>query len=393
MFKSLRYINKLLFGISNRYACELSMSTNQNSLSYSPEKNDEIDLLELCATVWRRRWVIILVMISIIVPTIIWLLLQPSIYKLEVSFDKTSAYDIQPIQPTPLLDGSAYAIEKLETEDFYQTFLIQINSLNTKKLFWKQWSQQPLSRDTNTEVTQNDIAFKKFFNSFTLIPPNPKNANTNFSQLTLETAQPDADAKVLTDYIAFVNNRVVDKFVRQLNKSYSAKLEQLDFDYDTLQKREQQKLEDKLLQLNEWLGIARALKIEETPYEQLTGVELKVVDGREYLLGARVLAEEIKLLEARSEKPLSAFVPELRQMEYSKGVMSNDLKKIDKAKDDVQAFYLASAVVSSVDPVKPKKLLILLGAVFVSGIIGIMVAFILEGMKSYQARSAGKDTV
>ena len=369
------------------------MSTNQNSLSYSPEKNDEIDLLELCATVWRRRWVIILVMISIIVPTIIWLLLQPSIYKLEVSFDKTSAYDIQPIQPTPLLDGSAYAIEKLETEDFYQTFLIQINSLNTKKLFWKQWSQQPLSRDTNTEVTQNDIAFKKFFNSFTLIPPNPKNANTNFSQLTLETAQPDADAKVLTDYIAFVNNRVVDKFVRQLNKSYSAKLEQLDFDYDTLQKREQQKLEDKLLQLNEWLGIARALKIEETPYEQLTGVELKVVDGREYLLGARVLAEEIKLLEARSEKPLSAFVPELRQMEYSKGVMSNDLKKIDKAKDDVQAFYLASAVVSSVDPVKPKKLLILLGAVFVSGIIGIMVAFILEGMKSYQARSAGKDTV
>lgn len=369
------------------------MSTNQNSLSYPQEKNDEIDLLELCATLWRRRWLIILVMISIVVPTIIWLIQQPSVYKLEVSFDQTSAYDIQPIQPTSLLNGSPYGVEKLETKDFYQTFLTQIDSLNTKKMFWIQWSQQPLSRDTNNEATENDVAFKKFFKSFTLIPPNQKNVNTNFSQLTLETSKPDADAKVLADYVEFVNRRVVDKFVRQLNKSYTSKLEQLDFDYDTLKKREQQKLEDRLLQLHEWLGIARALKIEETPYEQLTGVELKVVDGREYLLGARVISEEIKLLEARSEKPLSAFVPELRQMEYSKGIMANDLKKIERAKDDVQAFYLASAVVSSVDPVKPKKLLILLGALFVSAIIGIMFAFILEGMKNYQARSVGKNAV
>lgn len=369
------------------------MSTNQNSLSYSQEKNDEIDLLELCATLWRRKWVILATMVLIVIPTVIWLLLQTPVYKLEVSFDQTSAYDIQPLQPTSLLNDSPYGIEKLETKDFYQTFLTQIDSLNTKKLFWKQWSQQPLSSDMSSESTQNDIAFKKFFKSFTLIPPNQKNVNINFSQLTLETSKPEADAKVLTDYIAFVNNRVVDKFVRQLNKSYSSKMDQLDFDYDTLKKREQQKLEDRLLQLNEWLGIARALKIEETPYEQLTGVELTVVDGREYLLGSRVLSEEIKLLEARSEKPLSAFVPELRQMEYSKGIMSNDLKKIGKAKDDVQAFYLASAVVSSVDPVKPKKLLILIGAIFVSAIIGIMIAFILEGVKSYQARPIGKNAI
>lgn len=369
------------------------MSTSQNNLPYSPEKNDEIDLLELCATLWRRKWVIIATVVVIVIPTIIWLMLQPSVYKLEVSFDQTSAYDIQPLQPSSLPHESPYTIEKLESEEFYQAFLTQINSLNTKRLFWKKLTQKPLSEEGVSEVTKNDMAFKKFFKSFTLIPPNQKNVNTNFSQLTLETSEPEADAKLLTDYIAFANDRVIDKFVRQLNKSYAAKLNQLDFDYDTLNRREQQKLEDKLLQLNEWLGIARSLKIEETPYEQLTGVELTVVDGREYLLGTQVLSEEIKALEARSTKPLSAFVPELRQMEYSKEILTNDLKKIDKAKDDVQSFYLASAVESSVDPVKPKKILILLGAILVSGIIGIIIAFILEGIKSYQARSLGKDAV
>lgn len=350
--------------------------------------NDEIDLLELCATLWRRKWIIIAIIGFSTVITVIWLIQQPSFYRLEVQFDQTSDYDIQPLQPTHLGEGSPYKLNKLKSEDFYDAFLTQVGSLNTKKMFWEQWSQQPLSFDDSKEPTGNDRAFKKFFEQLTLTPPNLKSPNVTLSKLTLETPKPTEDAKALTKYVDFANNLAVEKFVGQLDNAYKAKLEQLEFDYNTLLKREKQKIQDTLLQLNEGLEIARSLKIVETPYEQLTGVELKVVDDRQYMLGTRVLLEEIKSLEARASKPLSAFVPELRQMEYSREIIENDLRKLHASKDDVRAYYLASSVVSSLEPVKPKKIIVLLGAIFVSAIIGIIVAFILEAVKSYQARSA-----
>ena len=97
--------------------------------------------------------------------------------------------------------------------------------------------------------------------------------------------------------------------------------------------------------------------------------------------------KEIKSLEARIDKPLGAFVPELRQMEYARETIETDLNRLQLVKDDVQAFYLASAVTSSIDPVKPKKLLILLGATFFSLLLGMVIVLVTEGVRSYHARS------
>jgi chain length determinant protein (polysaccharide antigen chain regulator) len=47
---------------------------------------------------------------------------------------------------------------------------------------------------------------------------------------------------------------------------------------------------------------------------------------------------------------------------------------------------LAGPVVSSLDPVKPKKLLILLGAIFSSAFIGVFIALVSHAIKNYQAR-------
>lgn len=357
-----------------------------NDRHFQPDTNDDIDLLELCATLWRRKWLIFATMAAIIIPTLIWLVQQQPIYRLEVQFDSTSNNDIQPLQPTSLVDGSPYKVEKLKSKDFYQTFLMQIGALKTKKLFWEHWTKMPLSADPIAKAA-NDVLFKKFLEALVLTPPNPKNLDSTISHLTLETSQPAKDIEMLTEYIEYANKRVIDKFVLQLEKAYSARLQQLNVDYEMLLKREKQKLQDNLLQLHEGLNIAQSLKIIETPYEQLTGVELTVIDGRHYLLGSRVLSEEIKSLEARIDKPLGAFVPELRQMEYVRETIKADLNRLQLVKDNIPAFYLASAATSSIDPVKPKKLLILLGATFLSLLLGMVIVFVTEGVRSYHARS------
>ncbi len=313
------------------------------------------------------------------------LLTYKVIHRLTVRCQAT--YDIQALQPTPLPDGTQYEVSPLKSEDFYRDLLIQAGSLNTQKLFWEKWSKQPLSQDPSNGSTANDAEFKKFFISLTLIPPNPKTPNITTSQISLETADPKQGIETLTAYVDFLNAHVVEKFVSQLEKGYASSLQKLEADYSALKIREQQKLEDSLLQLQESLNLARSLNIVETPYEQLAGVELKVVDDRQYLLGTRVLSQEVKSLQARTENPLSAFVPELRNMEFWQEIMQNDLNRLKTIKRDVKVFNLASPVVSSLDPIKPKKLLILLGVTFASMIIGILIALIINAVKTYQTRS------
>lgn len=348
--------------------------------------SDEIDLLELCATLWRGKWVIAATMTLCLLPVVLWLKWQAPIYKIEILLNSTSAYDIQSLQPSTLPNGQRYQVTPLEREAFYKNFLVQAGALNTQKLFWEHWSQQALTSDPSQGNTENDIQFKNFSNNLTLTLPNAKNHNTTLSQLSLETPQPTKDMELLNAYVDFVNNRVVSQFVSQLEKGYASNLQQLALDYNALQQHEQQKLEDELVQLKEALNTARSLNITETPYEQLSGVELKVVDNRQYMLGTHVLSEEIKTIEARSEKPLSAFVPQLRDMEYWQKIMENDLQRLSQVKDDVQAFELASLPATSMSPIKPKKLLIFLAALLISGMIGTLIVFIIQGVRSYQAR-------
>lgn len=348
------------------------------------ESKNEIDLLKLCIILWSKRKSICAVVAICVIPVAIWLMLQASIYRLEALFGSTSAYDIQALQPTSLPDGARYEVSPLKSEDVYQDLLTQAGSLNTQRIFWEQWSGQPLTQDPNSKTTKNDDDFKVFFNSLRLIPATPKNPSITFSQINLETADPARDIKTLTAYVVFLNNRVVEKFVSQLEKAYESNLKQLQFDYAVLQKREKQKLEDDLIQLQESESIARSLNIVDTPYDKLAGIELKVMDDRRYLLGTKALQQEIKSLQVRSEQPLSAFVPDLRNMEYWQEILKNDIHKLQTVKSNVQILNLISPVVSSLDPIKPKKWLILLAVLFLSLLIGSVIALAISGIKNYQ---------
>ena len=351
--------------------------------------DDEIDLLELCATLWRGKWLIIATMMVCLIPAAVWLKLQAPVYRIEALLDNTSIYDIQALQPTALDDeGKRYQVTSLQQDAFYTAFITQAGSLHTQRLFWESWSQKPLSTDPRTGVSDNDRQFRHFFNALTLTPPNPKKPESTLSQLSLETTEPAQGVKLLSAYVDFLNARVVEQFVTQLEKGYASSLQQLDFDYNARQNREQQKLRDELIQLQEALRVAQSLKIIETPYAQLAGVELKVVDDRQYLLGTRVLSEEINALQARQDNPLSAFVPELRNMEYWRAILENDLNKLHGVKTNTQAFELASPAVSSLDPVKPRKMLILLAAIVLSGMAGVVLVFVVQGVRAYQARTS-----
>lgn len=110
--------------------------------------DDEIDLLELCATLWRGKWLIIATVMVCLIPVVIWLKLQAPVYRIEALLDNTSVYDIQALQPTALDDeGKRYQVTSLQQDAFYTAFITQAGALHTQRLFWESWSQEPLSTD------------------------------------------------------------------------------------------------------------------------------------------------------------------------------------------------------------------------------------------------------
>ncbi len=365
---------------------------NQES-RLSPESqqiylDDEIDLLELVAVLWSGKWIILgIILVSGILGFIV-IKRMSSIYSIDAILDQTSSYRLERIQPSNLEGGIHYKVQEIAPNTIYSTSLAYANSLYVKRLFWEDLTgEQPSLSESN--LSDNDKRFKAFSNSLIVtLPEGRAPESSTLSTLALESEMPIEATELLRSYLNFVDRQTITELTDQLRVGYTASLLRLESDYQSLLAREQQKLEDQLIRLSEAFEVAKALNIVETPYEQVENVELTILDNRLYLLGTRTLVEEINSLKARLDKPLGAFVPLLRDMEHWKEQLERDLKRLENAAELVHAFVIVSPPESSIDPVKPNKLLIFVAVLFASGILGVVIVFTREGIRSYKARNA-----
>lgn len=359
-----------------------------------PYYDDEIDLLELFAVLWRGKWLMLGVILAVGVVAFFAIRSMPPVYQVETTLDSTSQYDIQALQPSTLQDrGSAYQVAPLEVDSVYANGLAQADSLHVKRAFWEDRTGQPLTpRTSDATLTDNDLAFKTFVDGLKVIRPDTREGSSKISQLTLETQNPGEGTGLLLDYIRFVDKHTIEGFVNRIKTGYTSSLERLVEDSETLHEREAVKLDDELVRLDEAYRLAKSLGITATPYEQVQNVELSIMDSRLYLLGSNVLGEEINALKSRKDMPLQAFVPELRNMEHWRGQIESDLRKLEVVDKNVRAFVMVSPPESSLGPVKPNKLLIFIAALFGAGMLGVILVFILHGVKAYQSRQPTADS-
>src|SRR5690606_13880262 len=189
------------------------------------------------------------------------------------------------------------------------------------------------------DVETDDEAFGNFVNSLAVVVPESR---STLSRITLQTEQAAQGVEMLSSYLSFINSYTVTGYIDKLIITYQSRLQRLAGDYESLRLQEKIKIEDELIRLEEAHAVAESLGIVSTPYEQVENVQLTILDNREYLLGTTVLSQEIKALQARQDKPLEAFVPELRQMRRWKEQMEGDLQRLRAADDDVEALVIVS---------------------------------------------------
>jgi len=370
----------------------MSTESNQDE-KYRRETYDEIDFMEICKKLWTDRYIIVGITLFGAIVALIYLSITPSYYKIEATVDAVLPEQLRPLRPVILeskayqspapaqiapvvFDGKEFQASPPDEKKIYDKVLLQIGSFNILKSFWEAKIGKVLDLSIGAPVTEETKAFKRFFESFELIVLNPKVPEVTARKITIEYQNPKQGVELLNEYLNYVNAQVWSDHMEIVESAYLANLKSLDVSYESRNSIERNKLDDEVIELRENLKIAESLNIKETPFKELENIQLKILDGRDYLLGTKALSQQLETLLARQGKPLSPFVSDLRSMEIWKEQITADLQRIKELKGKVHLFSIVNAAGSTLDPVKPKKALIFCGAIFMSILAGAFIVLV-----------------
>ena len=375
----------------------MSAESNQDE-KYLSENYHEIDFIKIFKRLWAGKHIIAGATLIGVIGVLIYLSSVVSYYKIEATIDVVLEDQLRPLRPvileskayqapssqiTPVIfDGKEFQAAPPDEKKIYDKVLLQIGSFNILKSFWESKIGKVLDLSIGAPITEDTIAFKRFFDSFELIALNPKLPEVTARKVAIEYQDPKQGVALLDEYLNYVNLQLWSNHLEIVESAYLSNLKSLNASYESRNSIEQNKLNDEIIKLRENLKIAESLNIKETPFKELENIQLKILDSRDYLLGTKTLSQQLEILIARQGKPLSPFVSDLRSMEIWKEQMTADLQRIKELKGKVHLFSVVNAAGSTIDPVKPRKGLIFLGVVFMSILAGAFIVLIRSAFKS-----------
>ncbi len=352
--------------------------------------NDEIDLLELVAGLWRGRWIIFSTTAIVTLLAGFWINSKPSIYRVNTVIQAPTSSQLADLKPSILQGASAkiYQLNPLASDEVFALIKRQLDSLALKKAFWEKQNNLVVDlKDPKSEAFQ---AFAGFNQRLKVTQPSPKDVPPGI-KLALEIESADVGVTELKAFVDFANTQIRRTLVMQVTRGIHSKLKELTADIEFYRQRELTRLSDRLTQLREALQLAKSLGISDTPYDQISGVELEMMDNRLYMLGTKALQAEIGILESR--KDLEPFAPNLRDMGLWKQQMEADLQRLSGLGEGIEVLQLMLPPEATLGPIAPRRMLVLAIAVAFGGITGVFVVLVRHGVKSYHERAIQKRVI
>ena len=191
--------------------------------------------------------------------------------------------------------------------------------------------------------------------------------------MVLNRHDPQEAARWAKQYIDLAAQRSMDEMRGNAQRELEVKGRNIQQQIDTLRQVVKERRTDRIARLKEALQVAEAIGVEKPPLigPQVDQQLSAIMEGSlMYMRGTKALRAEIKALEARiSDDP---FIPALRGLQEQLALYENEKLNFDR----VAVFRQDGAVEASDDPIKPRKILILVVGVILGGLIGCGVALL-----------------
>lgn len=374
-----------------------------NTQNINNIQNDEIDLIELIFSIWRKKWWVILITAIFAIGSVLYALKAKEQWTSKAEIIAPRNYEIANI----LKDRLEYLrITNGELGDIsgslYSSFMTELRSVNSRVDFFKQSElYKKLTKDSDTEKEKQKILRELASESINIQWPDKKK-EIDYPTISFSTETPEDAQKTLTAYFAYLNNSVFELAEKQFLISVNNQIEGLQFSQKQTEKRlplnRELQLKTQQLNLKRALETAKAAGIKEFSRTKVSGnltipelalgeADIKLSDDRLsnnnflFLMGEKYLKAQMDNVD---KSPLifpASYYYQKTQLEQLNALLANK-----KSYTDDQSFHYQSAPYLPLKKDKPKRALIVLIGTFLGGVIGVLVALFMAALENRKTK-------
>lgn len=334
-------------------------------------QDEEIDLFELASVLWDRKWLIIGITLVVIALATTYLVVTPKVYEVKVVVSETQATNLAQLNVGGQQLGG-YA-QDVSSDFAFALFQKKLDSRSLVMEYFKS-NVEPVYRANGASQSANTLLDSVFLKLISVVKPSSQNA---YLTVSMQYTDPRLAAEWLNGYLGLIEQKAKEELVESAKKFIALALDEHEQQITALRATYARSLQDKIIRLDEAYKIAKSLDIKRPMASAINGKERSsnLDESLLYIRGADVLGANIESLKSR--KKIDPFISDIRPIQES-------INYLNSISYDVDALEVVNFDEWAYEPersVKPKKMLVLVLAGLLGGMLGVFVALI-QGMLS-----------
>ncbi|EHS1090767.1 LPS chain length-determining protein [Vibrio cholerae] len=358
---------------------------------YAYPANDEIDLKELFAALWKGKWLIIVTTLLFSAFAIGYALTAQEWWSAKAIVSKPQLQNItayqqavkryQPLFDVYQEDGTIIVSNALDSlidpKLIFQRFIQTFNANGSKRRFMQ---TNPTFLALQKQANDPEVMQTLYEGWFERIQASAveKNANEIFT-LSFQSVDKASSLTLLNEYVQFVNHTLNQQLNDDLLSTLASKYVELTQQKKNLLQQAQLRLQVELERTQYALNIAEAADIQK-PVQNLGEQEIFAIN-----IGSRALKAKLDAL--KSIKDLSVFEPRLAILQSK--LSQFDLETLSaETKWSVNGFYYLDQPEQPLTRDKPKRALIVVLGALLGGMLGVAIVLVRFAFRSEKERSS-----
>jgi len=338
--------------------------------------DDEIDLIELIASLWRGRVQVLVAMFIALLVAVGYLLVKPSEYIVEAQVSHPNSLELAELVVLtlePSDDLSASAKSFYSPEEVFVTAQRELLSRATQREF-------VLSINESMEGGGEPLDFELFSEELAVVPQKVGKTATGLFLVQLRCQDEGKCAGLVNDYVDFVHDKVRGALVADMLSLLYSEAQRVEESISHIRKNHSQAVEDRLKSLDGMIKVAREMGWVEPNSSVLASDKVMP----RYYEGYRVLEGDRARLAAQLDD--EAFVAGLRSKQRNLRLIESGVARIAEVKTKVSVLDVVDYAYPTGKPVAPNKKLVVILALILGGMIGVVLVFVRYGIESYRSK-------
>jgi len=327
--------------------------------------SEEVDLGELFSSLWSQKLLIVGVVLAFSFVAALYAFTREPIYQADLSVVAPSHNDIASLNYGR---GEGTGLPLVSVSDVYDLFARCLQSESVRQ---KVFEQLGLAKNPEVKASPSKNDQYRLFSRSFVIAKSGEGISTRYN-ISVNHQDPQVAVKWGDVMVNLASAMAKDELIKNVMSDAAMRTTMLSKEIAGKREAARKAREDRLSKLKEALAIAQAISLKKPPIITGSAAELsaRINEDLAYMRGSDAIQAEIDNLKKRtSDDP---FIWDLRQLE-ERLEFYRDLKVEGGS---LRVYQWDGALTVPDRPVKPRKVLIVLGGIVIGAFFGVMLALV-----------------